>query len=622
MNLLNISDPTFIKELDNDQLIALASDIRNFLYASVAKTGGHLSSNLGIVELTIAMHYVFNSPKDKFIFDVGHQSYIHKILTGRAKDFTTLRQFNGLSGFQKIDESIHDPWEAGHSSTSISAAMGMAIARDLNNEDYEILPVIGDGSIANGMSFEALNHLGELQKKVIIVFNDNNMSISNNVGGMSKTLNRLRVSKPYGAIKTDISETLSKNKVGTKILGSLTSIRNTVKKGVIHDTTFTDFGIEYLGPIDGHNIAELIKAFNYAKNQEDPIIIHIITKKGKGIKVCEEDTTGKWHGVGQFDPVSNELLSTLANNHISWSEIISNTLINLAKNDPDIVAISPAMLEGSKLTLFQKYYPNRTFDTGIAEAHATTMAAGLAISNKKPFLSIYSTFLQRVYDQINHDIARMNLPVVIGIDRAGIVGEDGDTHQGVFDISMLYNIPNLLIVQPKDQAEAQDLLYSSFEYKQPIAIRYPRGSAEYIMQTEYSLIEIGSWTKHLFNENIEAILITYGPSVDRFISRIQSNNFKIGVINARFIKPLDIQMLLDIQKLGVPIFTYENEMLNGGLSSMINDFYNDRDLKVNIIRFGIDDEYLPHGSIISLRKHYNLDINHVLNTIKDNIERK
>ncbi len=621
MDVLNIKDAKFLKDLDHDQLNGVASDIRNFLYESIAKTGGHLSSNLGIVELTIAMHYVFDSEKDKFIFDVGHQSYVHKVLTGRAKDFDTLRQFQGLSGFQKLSESISDPWEAGHSSTSISAAIGMAIARDLDNEDYNVLPIIGDGAIASGMSFEALNHLGDLQKKVIIVLNDNNMSISNNVGGMSKSLNRLRVSKPYETIKHDLSNTLSKNKVGNKVLDSLTSIRNTVKKGIIKDTTFTDFGIEYLGPIDGHNISELIRAFEFAKNQEEPILLHILTKKGKGIKVCEDDTDGSWHGVGKFDPATGKQVESLANDHLTYSEIISNTLIELADNDSDIVAITPAMLGGSKLINFEKRFTNRTFDTGIAEAHATTMAAGLAISNKKPFLSIYSTFLQRAYDQVNHDIARMNLPVVIGVDRAGIVGEDGDTHQGVFDISMLYNVPNLMITQPKDQIEAQHLLYSTFKYKKPVVIRYPRGSSVYTKVDEFEYIEIGTWTKHLFNDDIEAILIAYGPDVNRFISKIKTNDLKIGVINARFIKPIDKEMLIDIQKLNVPIFTYESEMLNGGLSSQINDFYNDNNLDVNIHRFGIDDIFIPHGSIVSLRINYDLDVNYVLNFIKEKVER-
>lgn len=620
MDLLKIKDPTFLKTLSIEQLEALASEIREFLYYSIAKTGGHLSSNLGVVELTMALHYVFNSPTDKLIFDVGHQSYVHKILTGRAKDFKTLRQFDGLSGFQKRSESVHDVWEAGHSSTSISAALGMAIARDLNKEVYDVIPIIGDGSITNGMSFEALNHLGETQKKVIIIFNDNNMSITKNVGAVNKNFSRLRTSKPYNVVKKDLSNTLSRNRVGAKVLDSLTSFKNTIKRNIIDNEIFADFGVEYLGPIDGHNFKELIKALEHAKSQDKPIILHVVTKKGKGIKFCEEDKLGRWHGVGQFDPKTGEMLSHSDSNHLAYSEIIARTLVNLAKKDEDIVAITPAMLSGSKLDYFEKFFPQRIFDTGIAEEHATTLAAGLASANKKPFISLYSTFLQRAYDQINHDIARMNLPVVIGVDRAGIVGEDGDTHQGVFDISLLNNIPNMLIVQPKDMLEAQNLLYSSFKYQKPTAIRYPRASSDFKALENYTYIDIGTWEYAYKIDNPQAVLITYGVDVEKFVSRIKANNLKINVVNARFIKPIDKTILKEISKLKVNIYTYENEMLNGGLSSQINDYYNDNNIQVTLKRFGIDDEFITHGSINSLRKHYDLDLNYVLNSIKSEIE--
>ena len=622
MDLLKIKDPSFIKDLSIEELNLLAGEIRVFLYENIAKTGGHLSSNLGVVELTLALHYVFDSPQDKFIFDVGHQSYVHKILTGRAKDFPTLRQYDGLSGFQKRSESVHDVWEAGHSSTSISAALGMAVARDLDNKDFNILPIIGDGSITNGMSFEALNHLGEEKKKVIVVFNDNNMSISKNVGGINKNFNKLRASKPYNVVKKDLSQTLSKNKVGGLVLDSLKGIRDTVKKNVIDYTIFSDFGLEYIGPIDGHNIKDLIRIFKFAKTHNGPIVLHIITKKGKGNKFCENDKLGSWHGVGPFDPKTGEMLSKLENDHYTWSEIISRTLVNLAYQDPDIVAITPAMTGGSKLDVFEQRFPNRMFDTGIAEEHATTFAAGLAAAGKKPFFSIYSTFLQRAYDQVNHDIARMNLPVVIGVDRAGIIGADGDTHQGVFDISILNNIPNMIICQPKDMVEAQDLLFSAFEYKVPVAIRYPRGSAYFSPNKNFNLIEKGTWTKAYWPETIDSVIITYGPDVDKFTNRIQANSLNTAVINARFIKPLDSSFLLEISKLKVPIFTYENEMLNGGLSSQIIAFYSDNNIDVKIKRFGIDDEFVEHGSIQSLRKHHNLDLNYVLNIIKNFSEKE
>ena len=617
MDLLKIKDPSFIKDLSISELEDLACDIRKFLYENIAKTGGHLSSNLGVVELTLALHYVFDSPQDKFIFDVGHQSYVHKILTGRAKDFKSLRQFNGMSGFQKRDESIHDVWEAGHSSTSISAALGMAVARDLNDEDFDIIPIIGDGSITNGMSFEALNHLGDENKKVIVVFNDNNMSISKNVGGVNTNFNKLRASKPYNTVKKDISDTLSKNKVGDLLLSSLKGIRDTVKKNVIDYTIFGDFGLEYFGPINGHKLKDLISIFEFAKKHQGPIVLHVVTKKGKGNKFCENDTLGKWHGVGQFDPRTGQMLSKLENNHFSWSEIISRTLTDLAKENKNIVAITPAMKRGSKLEIFEKYFPNRLFDTGIAEEHATTFAAGLAAAQKQPFLSIYSTFLQRAYDQINHDIARMNLPVVIGVDRAGIVGADGDTHQGVFDISLLMNIPNMIIMQPKDMQEAQNLLYSAFEYSQPVAIRYPRGSSFYKKNENYQLIEKGVWTKAYWPDNIQSVIIAYGPDVDKLVKRIKVNNLNIAVVNARFLKPLDKDMLKEIANLNKKIYTYENEMLNGGLSSAIVTYYADCNIKVNLKRFGINDEFIEHGSIQSLRKNYNLDLNYVLNYIKE-----
>lgn len=622
MDLLEIKDPSFVKDLSIEELETLACEIRTFLYENIAKTGGHLSSNLGVVELTLALHYVFNSPKDKFIFDVGHQSYVHKILTGRANDFSTLRQFEGLSGFQSRNESIHDAWEAGHSSTSISAALGMAVARDLNEEDFNILPIIGDGSITNGMSFEALNHLGSENKKVIVVFNDNNMSISKNVGGINKNFNRLRASKPYNTAKRDISQTLSKNKVGGVVLDSLKSIRDSVKKNVIESTIFSEFGLEYIGPINGHSLKDLISVFKFAKEHNGPILLHIVTKKGKGNEFCENDKLGEWHGVGQFDPKTGEMLSKLENDHYTWSEIMSRTLVQLAYQDKDIVAITPAMLTGSKLDVFEKRFPNRTFDTGIAEEHATTFAAGLAAAGKKPFLSMYSTFLQRSYDQINHDIARMKLPVVIGIDRAGIIGADGATHQGVFDISLLMNIPNMVIVQPKDMEEAQNLLFTAFEYKEPVAIRYPRGSAFYKANETFSLIKKATWTKVYWPNKLDAILITYGPDVDKFVSRIEANNLNYAVINARFIKPLDESMLEEIAKLNVRIYTYENEMLNGGLSSQIVNFYSDNNIKVRIKRFGINDEFVQHGSVQSLRKHYNLDLNFVLNSIRQDNEKE
>lgn len=412
MKLYDIKDPDDIKGMSLDELENLCQDIRSFLIENVSKTGGHLSSNLGIVELTVALHYTFFSPKDKIFFDVGHQSYVHKILTGRAGSFSTLRQHKGLSGFQKRYESEHDVWEAGHSSTSLSAALGMAVARDLNHENYHIIPVIGDASLTGGMALEALNQIGYENKNMIIIFNDNNMSISKNVGAMDAAFTRMRTSKPYITLKEDISSTLSGSKIGKSVLENLRSFKNSVKDNVVDTSLFGEFNLDYIGPVDGHDLKTLIKILRAAKKHHGPIVVHVITKKGKGYSYAENDKFGKWHGVPQFDIKSGMFLSKMPSGHASWSEVIAKNLQYLAEKNEDIVAITPAMISGSKLTEFFHSYPERSFDCGIAEEHAITFAAGLANSGKRPFVSIYSSFLQRAYDQINHDVARMDLPVV------------------------------------------------------------------------------------------------------------------------------------------------------------------------------------------------------------------
>ena len=497
MDIKLIKNPKFLKEASVKECQVLGEQIREFLINSISKTGGHLASNLGVVELTIALHKAFNSPVDKIFFDVGHQCYTHKILTGRANEFNKLRQYNGLSGYQKFEESEHDVWEAGHSSTSLSAALGMAIARDLNNEKYHVVPIIGDGALGSGMALEALNNIGSEKRNMIIVFNDNNMSISNNVGAMTKGFARLRTEKRYNSLKQEMKTALNKTDVGKNVLNGLRGIRNIVKEQVVDAGIFGEFDIDYLGPVDGHNIRDLINAFEVAKNHEGPIVIHVLTKKGKGYKFCEEDSVGKWHGVGPFNIATGKPLVGNEGKLISWSQVISDALYELAKEDEDILVLTPAMIAGSKLEKFFAKYPERSFDCGIAEEHAVTLSAALALSNKKPFLSIYSSFLQRGYDQLNHDVCRMNLPVVFGIDRAGIVGEDGDTHHGVFDISFMRSLPNIIMSQPKDAKEANNLLYTAFNQKQPFSIRIPRGSTE-SNNDKFEKIEIGSWS--IFND--------------------------------------------------------------------------------------------------------------------------
>lgn len=623
MNLYDINSPDDIKGLSYAQLNDLAQQIRVFLVQSVAKTGGHLSSNLGIVELTIAMHYVFHSPDDRFLYDVGHQSYVHKILTGRVHKFSSLRQYKGIAGFQKRKESEHDCWEAGHSSTSLSASLGMAIARDLNHESYQILPIIGDGALSGGMAMEALNQIGSEQRNMVIIFNDNNMSISKNVGAMDETFTKLRTSKPYNTLKEDLKSSLSTSKIGLNVLNRMKHMKNMVKESVVDTSIFGDFNLDYIGPVDGHDIKSLIKVLNIAKQHVGPIVVHVMTKKGKGYRFAENDMEGKWHGVSQFDPETGQALAKNPVGHLSWSEVISETLLDLAMDNQDIIAITPAMKGGSKLGKFFHTLPERSFDCGIAEEHAMTFAAGLAMSGKRPFISVYSSFLQRAYDQINHDIARMQLPVVIGIDRCGLVGEDGETHHGVFDISMLRSIPHMVLAQPKDSNEAQNLLYSAFQQQQDAyAIRYPRGSVPYCKLTTYSYIANGSWTSWQLDENVECIVITYGSDVDKIISKAKVNHIKIRVINARFFKPIDTTMLREICECKLPVIIYETDMLAGGLSSAILEYVNDEQLPTTFVRLGIEDHYVEHGSIPQLRKLEHIDIQSLFEKIDEIIRMK
>lgn len=615
MKVFDIKEPDDIKKMSIDELENLCQDIRSFLIDNVSKTGGHLSSNLGIVELTVALHYTFFSPKDKLIFDVGHQSYVHKILTGRANRFSTLRQYKGLSGFQKRYESEHDVWEAGHSSTSLSAALGMAVARDLHHEDYQVVPVIGDGSLTGGMAMEALNQIGYEKRNMVIIFNDNNMSISKNVGAMDAAFTRMRTSKPYITLKEDLSSTLSNTKIGNSLLNNLRSIKNSVKDNVVDTSIFGEFGLDYIGPVDGHDIKTLLKILKAAKKHKGPIVVHVITKKGKGYTYAEEDTTGKWHGVPQFDKKSGMFLSKTPTGHASWSEVISENLIQLAHKNEEIVAITPAMMGGSKLTKFFTTFPERSFDCGIAEEHAITFAASLANSGMRPFVSIYSSFLQRAYDQINHDVARMDLPVVIGIDRCGLVGEDGETHHGVFDIAMLRTMPNMILSQPKDAKEAQQLLYTAFTQDHPFAIRYPRGNIPFAMSEPCELIPIGSWTKWSFNANSKVIVIAYGSDVDKIISKATVNAQPITVINARFIKPLDEVMMKEIMKSKLPVIIYETDILAGGLSSAIVEYSNDHNSKKSYERIGIGDHFVEQGSLPLLRKNEHIDMNSLFERI-------
>ena len=617
MDINKIKDPKFLKEMSIKEMETLADDIRIFLLNNVSKTGGHLSSNLGVVELTIALHYCFDAPKDKVLFDVGHQSYVHKILTGRAEKFNTLRQFEGISGFQRREESEYDCFEAGHSSTALSTAFGMAIARDLNKDDYQVIAVVGDGSMSSGLSLEALNHIGDVKSKVIIIFNDNNMSISKNVGALTQGFANLRNSESYLNLKENIKDYLKSKRNGEQYISFAKNIKKTIKSKVIQSGLFDEFDIEYLGPIDGHNIQDLINAFNACKLKDGPVVVHVVTKKGKGYKFTEEDKTGAWHGVGKFDVTTGKNLSEIPNYYKSYSQIVADHISKLMEKDEDIVTITPAMIGGSKLSSVFAKYPNRCFDCGIAEDHALTFASGLALNGKKPFVSIYSSFLQRAYDQMNHDICRMNLPVIIGVDRASIVGEDGDSHQGVFDISFLKPLPNLIICQGKDSNEIENLIDLGFKTSSPFVIRYPRGSIEY---SEYKETEIslGKWEKIVNNDNEDAIIITYGNDVVKIEKDIINNKLNYNLINARFINPVDEEMIIEVAKKGKPIFVYTNDIIKGGLGDSILEVLNINRINVPLYILGVDNIYVKHGDLSSIKESLHLDLKYLYNFIKEN----
>ncbi len=608
MKIEDIKNPDFLKEYDEKELKILAEDIRSFLIESISQTGGHLSSNLGIVELTIALHKVFNAPEDKIFFDVGHQSYIHKILTGRASYFDTLRSFEGLSGYQKRCESVYDCFEAGHSSTSISAATGMAIARDLNNETYSIVPVIGDGALTGGLVYEALNHLGHINKKVIIVLNDNDMSISHNVGAVNNLLGRLRISMPYNKAKQNYKDILKRNKVGRLAYQASKKIRDKLKSSVISNI-FVDMGFDYIGPLDGHDFKDLLRGLNKAKNISRPIVVHVLTTKGKGYKYAEEDMNGKWHGTGKFDKKTGIIVNNNNENELSFSQALSDLVYEEMKINKDIVAITPAMIAGSKLERIFEDFPKNSFDVGIAEGHATMMAAGLSLSGKHPFISIYSTFSQRSYDQFNHDLSRMNLPAFIGLDRSGLVGEDGETHHGVFDISMFRNLPHFIISAPKDYAEMRSLVKLGFQTKAPFILRYPRGNT--FMSDNIIETPIGKW--HTLRPYQNKVLISYGVHSLEFEQRM-SEDSTCGLIHALYIKPLDYELLDELFNNKIEIVIYEPDIKGGGFASSILEYANEKKYDTRLVTIiSIEDTFIPAGKVSILLKAYNLDYDDVLN---------
>ena len=617
-----IKDPSFIKKLSTPEMQVLCQDIRTFLINSLSKTGGHVSSNLGVVELTVAMHKVFDSPKDKFIWDVGHQVYIHKILTGRANQFSTLRQFKGLSGFPKRKESAHDCWETGHASTSISAAVGMAYARDLSQEDYHVVAVIGDGSLTGGMAYEALNHIGHTNKRLIVIINDNEMAISPNVGALHNILGSIRTNESYLTTKRCLKKIL-KNK--SFLNRMMYRAKGSLKRFVIGDIPFDAMGFKYFGPVDGHNLDDLIKNLNFAKKADKPVIVHVKTTKGKGFSYAEQDKLGTWHGVGKFNKETGEVFTSQKENKVSWSKLICNGLIELTKHDSKVAVITPAMINGSALNEYQRLYPNRLIDVGIAEEHAVTMAGGMATQGMKPFVSIYSTFFKRAFDQVHHDVARQELNVVFGVDRAGVVGADGETHQGIYDIPMLRPIPNMTLMMPKDAKEAYDLLYTAYQIDGPVAIRYPRGEVTDVGASydSFELIPVGSW--ETLKTGTMAYIISMGPILEDLVNLAQQlsqdEHLDVGVINARFIKPLDDKFLDELATYNVPLIVYEESAVIGGLGTAILEYYNETKQVVEVKRMGIPDLYVQHGSVPEVLEELHLSLQDIKAEIKEVIKK-
>ncbi|UXS28238.1 1-deoxy-D-xylulose-5-phosphate synthase [Staphylococcus delphini] len=618
MDVRNIQNPSFLKSLSVKELEALSHDVRQFLIQTCAVTGGHIGANLGVVELTIALHKHFSSPEDKIIWDVGHQSYIHKILTGRGHQFETLRQYRGLCGFPKLKESDHDVWEAGHSSTSLSAAMGMAKARDILGKKNHIVPVIGDGALTGGMALEALNNIGHDRTNMTIILNDNEMSIAPNVGAMHNMLGRIRMNQGYNRLKFDAESILSRLPGGSRLRESADRIKDSLKYLVVDGAFFEELGIRYIGPVDGHNFEELENALTAADSINKPVLIHVVTKKGKGYHPAENDKIGTWHGLGPYKLETGEQIKGQTQGP-SWSQLMSDEILSYAKKDRRVVAITPAMPVGSKLTKFQSELPEQFFDVGIAEQHAVTMAAGLAIEGMKPYVAIYSTFLQRAYDQVLHDVDRQNLNVIFGVDRSGLVGADGETHQGVFDVGFLTQFPNMIVMMPKDENEAKDLVYTAMHHEQgPIAIRYPRGNGLGVEITDKrEHLPIGTWED--LTEGQDVALISYGPTLATLVKvakTLAEQGIQARVINARYIKPMDTTVLDDLGAKNTPVVTVEEAMLNGGLGSQIANYFTDHGYTNRIKRLGIDDEYIEHGDVDQILEDLGLTHDPLVHTIQ------
>ena len=618
MILDKINKPNDIKRIDPEEYEQLAHEIRQFLIDSISKTGGHLASNLGVVELTMALHIVFDLPTDKLIWDVGHQSYTHKILTGRKNQFNKLRKYGGMSGFPKRNESDYDAFDTGHSSTSISAGLGYASARNITGEDYHVISVIGDGALTGGMAYEALNNASSLKKNFIIVLNDNSMSISENVGGISRILDDVRSSYSYYDLKEDVKNTLHKLPNGDALVEKIKKTKSNIKQFIVPGQIFEDMGIQYLGPVDGHNIHKLIKIFNIAKRVDSPVLVHVVTQKGHGYAPAEKNPS-RFHGIGPFDIKTGKSLSVGKGE--SYSAVFSRKICDIAKNDRSVVAITAAMPDGTGLDKFKKWFPDRFFDVGSAEEHAVTFSAGLAAGGMKPVFAVYSSFLQRAFDQILHDVCMQQLHVVFAIDRAGLVGSDGETHQGIFDLSFLSVIPNMTIIAPKNGWELENALEFALEhFYGPIAIRYPRGCAytglsEYVQPIEYGKSE-------LIHEGSHICLMAVGNMMETALTtgeRLKEYNIDATIVNARFVKPIDEDMICDIADEHELLVTLEENVYTGGFGEAVSRYTQMNGLSIRTLGIALPDDYIEHGNVDILKHEAGIDAEAVFDRIMETI---
>lgn len=610
MVLDKIQKENDIKELNAEELTLLADEIREFLIHKISISGGHLASNLGVVELTMAMHLTFNLPEDKMIWDVGHQSYTHKLLTGRKNGFEHLRKYGGMSGFPKRKESLCDAFDTGHSSTSISAGLGYAQARDIKGEKHYVISVIGDGALTGGMAYEALNNASQIKTNYIIVLNDNNMSISENVGGMSSYLGNLRTADAYTELKSGVTNTLSKIPVyGDRIVKRIRKTKSGIKQLFIPGMLFEEMGITYLGPIDGHNMEQVCKTFREAKKVNGAVLVHVCTKKGKGYEPAERHPA-RFHGAEPFEietgiPKSKRVKS-------NYTDIFSTVMRKLGDREPEIVAVTAAMPDGTGLKRFRNMFPDRFFDVGIAEEHAVTFAAGLAAAGLKPVVAVYSSFLQRAYDQVLHDVCIQNLHVIFAIDRAGLVGSDGETHQGIFDLSYLSSIPNMCIMAPKNKWELSDMMKFAVAYHGPIALRYPRGEAydglrEFREPVKYGKSEV------IYDES-EIALVAVGSMVKtakEVRSRLRDTGYSCSLVNARFVKPYDSELLLELQKEHRLVVTLEENVKSGGFGEAVLDYFNQIGSRVKVLNITLPDDYVEHGNVDMLKQEVGIDADSV-----------